>query len=101
MRWYMAFFVVWIVEFSILYQILDVKTKGWLLGYNQWENGINGIGAEGIPKLNAQNPQHSLLVLHYVIWIFNQFLLVVVMLNFLIALLSQSYEESMNNMVIN
>ena len=97
MRWYLAFFVVWIIEFTILYELLGVTTKGWLLGYNQWENGI---GAGGIPTLSNKNPANSLLVLLYVIWVFNQFLLVVVMLNFLIALLSQSYEESMNNMVI-
>ena len=57
MRWYMAFFVVWIIEFTILYQLLGVTTKGWLLGYNQWENGI---GAGGIPKLSSQNPANSL-----------------------------------------
>ena len=101
MRWYMGFFITWIGEFTILYDILEVESKGWLLlSYNQWENGINGVGAEGIPTLRANPPPKSLSALLYMIWMMNQFLLVVVNLNFLIALISQSYEESMNNMII-
>ena len=42
-----------------------------------------------------------LTALLYIIWVMSQFLLNVVNMNFLIALISQSYEESMNNMVIN
>ena len=97
-RWYMGFFTLWIAQFTILYQILDVESKGWLLTYNQWESGV---GAGGIPTLRAGKPAPSITALLYIIWVLNQFILVVVNLNFLIAVISQSYEESMNNMVIN
>ena len=95
MRWYMLFFIAWILQFSILYEILGIKIHGWKLIYNSWEIGIGGGNT---PTL--VNTEPFLLVLLNIIWVLNQFFLVVVMLNFLIALLSQSYEESMNNMII-
>jgi hypothetical protein len=56
-------------------------------GYEFWTNG----------KQTGQ----LMINLIWVVWIMNQLLMLVVLLNFLIAIISQSYEESMSKELIN
>ena len=79
----MLFFLAWVAQFDILYNLLDVETHGWDLTYNSWEISV---GSGNRPKSTKDDVFTKKVLL--IVWVLNQFFLVVVMLNFLIALLS-------------
>ena len=66
MRYYMAFFIAWIIQFKILYELLGVEMHGWKLIYVSWEIGI---GAGNKPKSPLVN-KYNILMLN-IVWILN------------------------------
>ena len=69
-----------------------------------FENGIGNINAPTISYLNSVNHETLLdkiiTFLIYIAWFIAQIILLIVLLNFVIALISQYYEDVMNQQVM-
>jgi len=65
-----------------------------------FENGIGNIASPSVDdwELTAETKFSARMVIYlvYIVWLFNQILLLVVLLNFVIALISQVYENVMD-----
>lgn len=59
-----------------------------------WENSIGNINPPTFVKGGEKN-----IFLIYLVWYVNQFYVLIILLNFLIAVISQSYENVMNRAV--
>ena len=120
---FLFFFVIWTILFALELYVLgsnldDVdgyKGTSKAIGYFilAFENGVGNISPPSVNEwykkdlhqdLYRNNPQtytESILVfLVHTSWFSNQFILLIVLLNFVIALISQFYEDVMNRRVM-
>jgi len=111
-----VYFVMWILLFTVLFQTLQVEvpddaypdlsslfryvlqTYGNSIGniappvYTCW---TTSMADEAAPLVQVQ--KHVIIALIWFVWLFNQFLNLIIMLNFLIAVISQVYEAVVSN----
>jgi hypothetical protein len=108
---FMTFFILWTILFAFEFYILqsnkdDVagyigtsKAVGYLL--LAFENGIGNINPPSVGKWYSKHDQSIsagvLIFLVYAYWIMSQFILLMVLLNFVIALVSGVYEQVMDS----
>jgi len=107
---FMVFFVSFIILFSILFQILGLEL--FLDDYYGFKMAAayfvyayrNAIGDVQTPVYNFwlkeadDNPNlaWSMIILIWFFWFINQLINLIILLNFLIALISKAYEEIMS-----
>ena len=94
----------WVIAICILNTILGVETVTNRIGLKQgtyqamfmyvWENSIGNIQD---PIINPTEKAEVVLATIWFVWWLNQFIIVIIMLNFLISVISQSYENVMNS----
>ena len=77
------FFLGWIGLFVILYKILGVEGSFWSIALSSWQIGI---GSGDRPESSIKNDFINALMA--IVYVMNQYFLVIVMLNFLIAIIS-------------
>jgi len=106
----MVIFILWTGLFAIEFYVLRSNSKdaagfegvptavGYLL--LAFENGIGNIQPPTVDvwvTKNGQSFSATLIVyLIYIVWFLNQFILLIVLLNFVIALISEVYERVMD-----
>lgn len=64
-----------------------------------WENSIGNINDPddtSFPKTNSKGQNYLI----WFVWVFNQVIIVIILLNFLIAVISSSYETVMSSKTI-
>lgn len=97
---------VWLIAMTISYKVLGFTATG----YEQlndgsffnfflqvWENSIGNINP---PSFKDQHPSTLRVCTVYAMWFLTQFIVLIILLNFLIAVISQSYENVMNSSII-
>ena len=108
-----SYFIMWILLFTVLFQTLQVEippdsypnltsiyryilqTYSNSIGniappvYKSWERSLNNTDISNLEYLQ----KHTIIGLIWGVWLFNQFLLLIIMLNFLIAVISQVYAD--------
>ena len=99
-----AYLFLWILAICLLNTILGVESNANRVGLGQgthsamffyvWENSIGNIQDPTMPP--TQKSELVLGTIWFVWWV-NQFIIVIIMLNFLISVISQSYENVMNS----
>jgi hypothetical protein len=112
---FLTIFLFIVIEFALLslilgsnhnlatgYEGLSLNQSTLLIAYflQTFENGIGNISAPTINFLANKKRQSSfdyfILALIYLFWFLAQIVLLIVLLNFVIALISQHYENVMN-----
>ena len=115
LRFFTLFFIFWIVTFAFLYQILgiDVPKDDYahlsVLARYQIQVFRNSIGDLEVPEFSVweslldTNPglAYLMISLGWATWLFNLILTLICLLNFLIAIVSTSYEETVSSAVQN
>ena len=102
------------VIFGILYTItgaqFDIGDYSQLdmifvIGIQTWRNSIGDIAAPVYPRWDEMSQSTKagkqflgkmMIMIIWFIWIFHQFVILIILLNFLIAIISQSYEDVMS-----
>ena len=109
-----VFFFIWIFAFSFFYLILDMEIPlddypdlYPFLAYalQTYRNSIGDISPPTYPSWEARlttepKAAHAMITAIWVFWFLNQLLVLIILLNFLIAIISQSFEEVMAKKVI-
>lgn len=109
-----VFLIMWIILFTILFRILGFEIDGG--DYSSLaESGIylaqtyrNSIGDIAVPSYSFWESQkefpdiqNKMIIIIWFTWLMNQFFLTIILLNFLIAILAESFtvvmEEEMNH----
>ena len=62
-----------------------------------WENSIGNINAPDFTDDVDMEKDKNRIFAIYFVWLLNQFFVLIILLNFLIAVISQSYENVMNS----
>ena len=102
------YFAIWLCTFVLLYKVTGQTAKG-RKGFedNSFFNYLilvfeNSIGNIEDPTYNESKHfvGSSSVYILWGVWWFNQFMVVIILLNFLIAVISQSYENVMNSSTI-
>ena len=111
---FLMIFFVWVFFFALESYILGSDLKraetygdtSLIFGYifNTFEFGIGNIRSPSIlfwskPKNDTTALDKTIVTLIYVLWFMNQIYLLIILLNFVIALISQYYESVMNSKV--
>jgi len=101
-----AYLIIWVFTFILLYKVTGQEATG-RAGFkdNSFGNFLllvfeNSIGNINDPVFDDTNILGAKMYLVWLIWWFNQFMIVIILLNFLIAVISQSYENVMNSATI-
>jgi len=110
-----VFFIGWLLFFSFLYQTIGIEVEGLdNLNFNRqfsyflriFRNSVGDLDAPSMPywETHADNEDTitgSQVMIHYgwFIWLLNVFVMVIVLLNFLIAIIGQSYDTVMGTSV--
>lgn len=111
---FMIFLFAWIMLFSLEFQIVGAEFSDedydgftWkkIYAIQTYRNSIGDISTPGYSKwLTAAEDAHasSWMMIYSVwfIWLMNQYLVLIILLNFLIAVISSSYETVMGNELI-
>lgn len=106
---FLVFFMIWILFFSIQFKILDAEFDGGdyplmpktlQLIFITFRNSIGDLGIPGYEKFIARyeggkNTSLIIITLIWVMWIMNIALMLIVLMNFLIAIISESYAAVM------
>jgi len=100
------YLTIWIFTFILLYKVTGQQATG-RAGFkdNSLGNYLllvfeNSIGNINDPVFDDAHIKGYKMYLVWLIWWFNQFMIVIILLNFLIAVISQSYENVMNSATI-
>ena len=111
---FLMIFFVWVFFFALESYILGADLKRakkfsdtsllWGYIFNTFEYGIGNIHPPTIlfwtrPGHDSTILDKSIVALIYVYWFFNQIYLLIILLNFVIALISQYYESVMDSKV--
>jgi hypothetical protein len=73
----------------------DIATPG----YDYWSNNIDAIekaAKTDTPALYGTGRSYIMICIIWSIWFLNQYLVLIILLNFLIAIISQSYDSVMS-----
>ena len=111
---FMVLFILWTALFAIQYFILKSNQKDAeaylgvesVLGFMfvAFENGIGNIIPPTVDSWTGEENKSitATLIIYivYLVWIMNQYILLVVLLNFVIALISEVYERVMDQRMI-
>jgi hypothetical protein len=107
---FMFIFLLWTILFAMEYFILQSNLDD-AAGYSGTSQSMgyfivafqNGIGGIVPPTVDAWNPKDDqifsekvLIFLVYFFWLFQQYVVLIVLLNFLVAMISSVYEEVMD-----
>jgi ABC-type multidrug transport system fused ATPase/permease subunit len=110
----MTFFILWTVLFAMEFHVLksntqDVKSYEGIHEIFKYvifafENGIGNINPPTVEEWYFEEKtsitQSVLIYLIYIFWIMSQYIMLIVLLNFVIALLSGVYEQVMDYKMI-
>lgn len=89
------YLLIWIAAFTIAYKVLGMESTGYQgltdnsptnFMFQVWENSIGNIGNPAWASSTTYSTTQVVLI--YLTWLFNQFLVLIVLLNFLIAVIS-------------
>ena len=108
---FMIFMLSWVVLFSLEFQILGLEVDpeeyeglGWKAIYmlQSYRNSIGDLAAPGTSKwseaaIDSPNASWMMIYAVWFIWLLNQYLVLIILLNFLIAVISTSYETVMED----
>lgn len=109
---FIFFFVLWLILFSLLYRIAGIKIdEGDYKNVNSYLAYVivifrNSIGDEQIPDTNYWTAQSktdfpvlydTVIGYSWALWLLNACFMLIMLLNFLIAIISQSYDQVMTN----
>ena len=105
-----CYMCMYLLMFAVFFKVLGVNVKAdaypgmndfGMQFINTFENAIGNVQNPDVNLwINSENPSKSMVTLIYFIWFVNQFLATIVLINFLIAVISQSYENVMNKLII-
>lgn len=105
---FVTYLFIWMITMSLLYKVLGFSTA--TTGYEQIADGTftnfflqvfeNSIGNISPPTFVEKHPSNLRVFGVYTTWFTNQFVVLIILLNFLIAVISQSYENVMNSQSI-
>ena len=104
-----VYLFIWIIAFTLSYKILgvDIKTtelshltKGGFMSYffQVWDNSVGNIHYPQIDSKTQQTDERIFYI--YSVWFLTQFIVLIILLNFIIAVISQSYENVMNSKIV-
>jgi hypothetical protein len=113
---FVVFFMCWVILFTVLFLTLGIKIKeDDAQDYNNLPKEIqfflltyrNSIGDISIPDYSDTLDAHVnkaekviIIIMVWFVWIFNQFICLIILLNFLIAVISEEYESVLGDSVI-
>ena len=102
---FVVYMITWLLSFVMAYKQIGIKAplrKGFqqddffgILIY-VWQNSIGNIDDPDSSSFVNDPPTIQIYIIWFV-WTLNQFVIVIILLNFLIAVISQSYENVMNS----
>lgn len=101
--YFTTYLMIWMIAMTIAYKVLGMEANGYsklddntFVNYfiQVWENGIGNINP---PAFLADDPSSLRVFAVYSMWFATQFVVLIVLLNFLIAVISQSYENVMDS----
>lgn len=104
------FLISWVTFFGMVYRILgmdiepddyDLLPSYFIYFIQTFRNSVGDIGAPSYSYWSSAISQYPLTAGGFIFsiwmaWLLNQFLVLIILLNFLIAIISQSYEEVMS-----
>ena len=107
------FLFFWVFIFGCWYQILGVEArtedfpminKFLVFFLENFKNAVANLGSPelGFWEKQTENPAVSSVMVYicWIIWMLNQFFILVILLNFLIAIICQSYEEVLSKQIV-
>ena len=108
------FFIMWIVIFAVIYQIIgvnigiDYSSKSFKEAFSyylifSWNNSVSNPDEPQISfwsmieESDTATTSSLMQSLVYLVWIINQYILLIILLNLLISIMSHNYENYMSN----
>ena len=113
---FIVFFIMWLITLSLLYKVAGINIenedykrldKASSLVIQNFRNAIGDINAPSADDWFSDDDdtisegQRTMLYWGWLLFLFNEFFNLIVLLNFLIAIISQSYDEVMGRELIN
>lgn len=101
--YFATYLQIWMFTMTIAYKVLGFTATGYdhiaddsFINFfiQVWENSIGNINP---PTFRDSNPSPVRICCIYAMWFTTQFVVLIILLNFLIAVISQSYENVMNS----
>jgi len=112
-----TFFVGWIYVFSLMFQAVGIAindedypeiTNSWKYGLYSYRNSIGDINPPGyeywiknLPDERYPTMARTMIIVVWVVWWFNQFFMLIIMLNFLITIIGNSFNRVMDSSKVN
>lgn len=101
---FLIYLQLWIICLALIYKVAGIEAKD-RTGFDDnsyynfymlvWSNSIGNINDPEFSHVK----EHWEVVLVWAVWYFNQLFIFIILLNFLIAVIGQSYENVMNNAI--